>query len=174
MLTNAFRLCPIRWLRSLGLALASALLLATCQAAASTNLVDDILSQARFPVPEKSRFAAADIRFALDSSTLLVKASVVDSNATVRASTNQHEVSPDQGWVAISVHAEAVLKGTLELRDIMIANQYPGFQIDGSPFPMRYRFTNGETCFFFLKPDRKLSRWCATNVFENVKIVPVK
>ncbi len=153
------------------------LLLSTATTRATTNLVDDVLAKARFPRDAGTRdpsYAQAELREALNSATLVIKALVVNSNAAVWASTNQHEVSPGQGWAAIAVRPEAVLKGKWEIGDLLTANQYIGHVIDGSAFPMRYSFTNGENGFFFLRPDKRLSRWCATNVFEKIKVVPIK
>ena len=141
---------------------------------APTNLVDTVLAQAKFQ--GEMSYAKAELRKALVISTLVVKASVVNSNATVMASTNQHEVSTGQGWRVVGIRPEAVLHGKWDKGDIFMGSDWMPDVVYGSgiQFPPRGRLTNGERCFFFLKPDEKLSRWCMTNVFREVKSVPVK
>jgi hypothetical protein len=134
--------------------------------------VDRIIAEAAFQ--QDPTRAKEEIQWALDSATLVVKGSVVNSNTSVKASTNQNEVSPGQGWFSIVVHPQDVLYGKWDARDIFMTDLYRGFQIDGSVFPLKYSFTNDEHGVFFLKPDEERSRWCQTNVFEEIKVVPTK
>ena len=145
----------------LSLWLLSSFLLTACNSR-TTNVVERIFAQATFQ-PDPSR-AKEEIKDALDSATLVVRGVVVNSNTSVKASTNQTEVSPGQGWFAIVIRPQEVLSGKWDDRDLFMSDLYQGFVLDSSTFPHKYSFTNGERCVFFLKPDEDRSRWCRTNV----------
>jgi hypothetical protein len=138
----------------------------------STNLVDRVLAEAKFQ-GDSSR-ARAELRGALESATLVVKGIVVDSHTAVRASTNQTEISAGQGFVAILIRPQAILRGNWGVGDILMSDGFRPSQIDTSIFPYRSWFTNGEHCIFIVKPEEYLSRVCRTNVFEEIKVVSVK
>jgi hypothetical protein len=138
----------------------------------STNLVDRILAEAKFQ--QESSRAKAELQVALNSATLVVNGFVVDSDTSVRASTNQTEISAGQGFVAILIRPQAVLLGKWDAGDLLMSDAPIPSKIDTSVFPFRSEFTNGEHCIFVMKPEKNLSRICQTNVFKEIKVVPTK
>jgi hypothetical protein len=74
--------------------------------------------------------------------------------------------------------AKAYLQEALDSATLIVR----GFVVDSDTIvkastkqnPDRWSFTNGEHCVFFMKPDKRLSRWCQTNVLEKIEVVPTK
>jgi len=151
-------------------ALTVSLLIACWRAQGTTNIAEVVLSEASFQRPLV--FVKRELPDALSSAELVVRARVLDTHSTVKASPKQQEVSADQGWRAALVQAPSMLRGDQQLGPLWVINM--GFHGNGTQWHFPIEATNGQPCILILEKDKKHSRWCQTNVFAVVKGFEVK
>lgn len=139
---------------------------------AATNLVDALLAEGGFQ--QDTQEVRAKLQSAIGSAALVVKARVVNSDTAVQASPNQSEVSTGQGWSATLCQTTHVFKGDPRADLLWVANG----AFRAGPVGMEWRHpieaTNGQQCVLVLEKDKKLSRWCQTNVFTIIRGLEVK
>jgi hypothetical protein len=151
-----------------GFLLASVLLSSPVRAA--TNLVDVVLAEGSFQWG-KDRVAKR-LPEALESAALVMRATVLDTNAVVRASPNQREVSAGQGWTAAVVGPVRMLKGEYKDKVLLVSNG--AYRIDGLHWGNPISTMKGRDCILVLQRDNELSRYCQTNIYAIAPFLEVK
>src|SRR5262249_55129880 len=96
--------------------------LLTCSAQTSTKVSSIVLAKGRFQ--RDSSEVARELPRALESAVLVMDATVLDGDSSVKAT-----VGTPQGWRAALVKPTSVLKGNRQPEAVWVANM--GFRIDG-------------------------------------------
>jgi hypothetical protein len=107
-------------------------------------------------------------------SSLVVKGIIVNAHTSVWASADQNEVAYPQGWSAVYVEPQAVLKGNWGTNMVVVS------PAGWCPTPIRGNsfmkpFTNGQQFVFFLSNNKKLTRYCKARVFshDELDLIPL-
>lgn len=146
------------------------LLFACWRAQGTTNIADVVLAEARFQRDLDK--VKRELPTGLKSAVLVVRATILKSDAAVEASPRQQEVPTGQAWRAALVQVTSALKGDQQVGILWIANG--GFRADGLHWRYPIEATNGEQRVLVLEKDKKLSRWCQTNVFAIIRGLEVR
>jgi hypothetical protein len=139
---------------------------------AATNLVDTLLAKGRFQ--QDMQEVRLELESGIRSAALVVRARVVNSDTAVQASPKQHEVSTGQGWSAALCQTTHVFKGDPKAGLLWVANG--AFRAGPAGMESRHPIeaTNGQQCILVLEKNKKLSRWCQTNVFTIIRGLEVR
>lgn len=147
-------------------------LLFTCCVAQAVTLLDTLLAEGRFQ--QGTQEVRAGLQSAIRSAALVIKARVVNSDTAVQASPKQREVSTGQGWSAALCQVTHVFKGDQNAGLLWVANGAFRAGPAGMEWLHPIEATNGQECILILEKDRKLSRWCQTNVFTIIRGLEVR
>jgi hypothetical protein len=134
-----------------------------------TNLLSTVLSKARFRDEDRARLT---LQQALQKAVLVTEATVIDSNTSVKVSTNQNELSPGQGFTAVSLRVTHVFKGDPQPGLILVDNAF--HRDSHGVFCHPIEATNGQDCILILLRAEGLSRVCQTNVYAVIRDMEVK
>ena len=152
--------------------LLACMLFACWTAEATTNIVGVLLAESRFQ--RETNEVRPELERAVSSAVLIVKAKVLNSDSAVEASPRQQEVSTGQGWRAALLRTTRVFRGDQQAGLLWVANG----AFRAGPTGMQWRYPveakDGQECILVLEQDKKLSRWCQTNVFAIVRGLEVK
>ena len=107
-------------------------------------------------------------------SSLVLKGTIVNAHTSVWASADQNEVAYPQGWSAIYVEPQTILKGNWGTNIVVVtpAGWWPT-PIRGNSFMKP--LTNGQQFVFFLQENKDLTKWCKSRVFshDDLDLIPV-
>jgi hypothetical protein len=143
--------------------------LASLGRAATNDLADIVTSRAKFQRPDVAQVA---LKETLREATLIIEATIVNSDVTLRASPGQHTVSPGQGWRGVIVSPTTVFKGRPDGQSVLVENG--ARRTEGVQWHLPIEATNAQHCLLVLANDGQLSKWCQTNVYTVIKRMEVK